>query len=307
MKPLIAAALLAACSPAVVDAPDAKAQTPAQSPAPSQAQILAAAPPAHWRTIDPARTLYMDLDRGRVIIELAPAFAPNHMENLKILVKERYFDGLSIIRAQDNYVVQWGDPEEGEDAKSMGSARKTLPGEFTRKTADGVVWTPIPDRDAYAQQVGFADGFPAARDPATGETWLVHCYGMVAVARENGADTGNAAQLYAINGHAPRHLDRNMTVIGRVIVGMDILSSLPRGTGSLGFYSMEGQRTPINRVRLASELPEAQRVPLQALRTDTDTFTRIVEARRNRKDDFFHVPAGGIDVCNVPLPLKPGV
>jgi peptidylprolyl isomerase len=282
-------------------APSAIAQQPSQS------QILAAAPASHWRKLDPERTLYMDLDRGRVIIELAPSFAPKHMENLKTLVRERYFDGLSIIRSQDNYVVQWGDPEEGEDAKSLGSAKPTVAAEFSRKDPAGIVWTPMPDRDAYARQVGFADGFPAARDPDTGETWLVHCYGMVAVARENGADTGNAAQLYAINGHAPRHLDRNMTVIGRVIAGMDILSSLPRGTGSLGFYSMAAQRTPIARVRFASELPEGQRIPLEGLRTDTDTFTRILESRRNRKDDFFHVPAGGIDVCNAPLPVKGGL
>jgi peptidylprolyl isomerase len=269
-------------------------------------QILAAAPKDHWRTVDPDRTLYMDFDRGRVIIELAPSFAPNHVENLKTLVKERYFDGLSIIRAQDNYVIQWGDPEEGEGAKPLGSAKATVPAEFTRKTTEGVVWTPLPDRDTYAEQVGMADGFPAARDPKTGETWLVHCYGTVAVARDTGADSGNGAQLYAVNGHAPRHLDRNMTVIGRVLVGMDILSSMPRGTGSLGFYTMEGQRTPIARVRFASELPEAQRIPLEALRTDTDTFARVTELRRNRTDDFFKVPAGGIDVCNVNVPLKGG-
>jgi len=278
-----------------------------QPPAPSPAQILAAAPKAHWRAVDPDRTLYMDLDRGRVIIELSPAFAPNHLENLKTLVKERYFDGLSIIRSQDNYVVQWGDPEEGEaEAKSIGSAKPALPAEFTRKSADGVVWTAIPDRDSYAEQVGVADGFPAARDPKTGETWLVHCYGTVAVARGTGADTGSGVQLYAVNGHAPRHLDRNMTVIGRVLVGMDILASLPRGSGAMGFYSMEGQRTPISRVRFASELPEAQRIPLEALRTDNETFSKLTELRRNRKDAFFQVPAGGIDVCNLNLPIKGG-
>lgn len=295
----------AAVSIAVLAGTAALAQQ--QPPAPNPAQILAAAPKSHWRTVDPERTLYMDLDRGRVIIELAPAFAPNHMENLKTLVKERYFDELSIIRSQDNYVVQWGDPQEGEnDAKPIGTAKAALPAEFSRKSADGVVWTPIPDRDTYAEQVGMADGFPAARDPKTGEIWLAHCYGAVGVARSTGADTGSGVQLYAVNGQAPRHLDRNMTVIGRVLVGMDILASLPRGTGAMGFYSMEGQRTPIARVRFASELPEAQRIPLEVLRTDNETFAQVTELRRNRKDAFFQVPAGGVDVCNLNLPMKGG-
>ncbi len=289
--PIVLAALIAA--------PAATAQ------APSAAQILAASPKSDWRELNPMNTLYMDLDRGRVIIELAPSFAPRHVDNLRRLVSDRYFDGLAILRSQDNYVVQWGDPNDEEPtARPLGGAASKLAPEFTRRDITGVVWTPIPDRDAYARQVGFADGFPAGRDPDSGETWLLHCYGMVAVARGNPADSGSGSQLYAINGHAPRHLDRNMTVVGRVVAGMDILASLPRGTGNLGFYSLPEQRTPINRVRFAAELPENQRIPMEALRTNTDTFARVTEARRNRKDDFFHVSAGGIDVCNVGLPIR---
>jgi peptidylprolyl isomerase len=85
---------------------------------------------------------------------------------------------------------------------------------------------------------------------------------------------------------------------------MERLSVLPRGTGPLGFYEQPGERVPIRRVRLAADLPAAERVGLEVLRTDTVTFAALVEARRNRRDDWYKVPAGYIDLCNVPLPVR---
>jgi peptidylprolyl isomerase len=282
----------------------ALAQPPAAKPkAPTTADVLAAAPKSDWRRLDPDRTLYMDLPAGRVIIELAPAFAPNHVANLRVFTRERYFDGLAVIRVQDNFVAQWGDPEEGEKAKSLGSAKAKLAPEFVRADLKGVTWTKLPDRDVYADEVGFADGFPVARDPRTGKAWLAHCYGSVAVARDNGEDTGNASQLYMAIGPA-RQLDRNLTVVGRVVQGMDLLSSLPRGKGNLGFYKEAKERTPIVKLRFASELPPAERVALEALRTDTKTFATVTDLKRNRKDAFYNTPTGHIDLCAVSLPVR---
>jgi peptidylprolyl isomerase len=253
-----------------------------------------------WRLLDPANTLYMDLETGRVVIELAPQFAPNHAANVKALVRAKYFDQQRINRVQDNFVTQWGDPNF---AGPLGEAKRTLPGEFTR-SAQGLPFVPLADPDTYAPQTGFVDGFPAARDSATGEAWAVHCYGMVGVGRDNAADSGGGTELYAVNGHAPRQLDRNITIVGRVVQGMDLLATLPRGKGSMGFYENPSQHTVIKTVRVAADLPEAERIPLEAMRTDSPEFAKSIEARRNRKDEWYKVPAGKIDVCNVPLTVR---
>jgi peptidylprolyl isomerase len=264
------------------------------------ADVLAATKPGDWRALDPERTLYLELPSGRVAIELAPEFAPRHVANLRTLVRQRFFDGLAIVRSHDNYVVQWGDPD---GRRSLGDAAKQLAAEFDR-TADGLPFTRLPDGDVYAPEVGWAGGFPVARDPATGRAWLAHCYAMVGVGREVGADTGNAAELYVVIGHAPRHLDRNVTLIGRVVHGIERLSALPRGTGPLGMYEDAAQRVPIASMRFAAELPANQRLDLEVLRTDTPAFDALVETRRNRLDAFFERPAGRVDLCNVPIVVR---
>jgi peptidylprolyl isomerase len=266
------------------------------------AELLAQSPASDWRALDPDNTLYMELPQGRVVIELAPHFAPASAANIRLLARARYYDGLAIVRAQDNYVVQWGDPDE-KNPKSLDEAKKTLAPEFTR-AAKGVDFVKLPDPDTYAPQTGFSAGFPAARDPRSGRAWLVHCYAMVGVGRDNAEDSGNGAELYAIIGNAPRLLDRNITVVGRVVQGIELLSPLKRGTGPLGFYEKAEERTPIREVRLASELPPEKRMPLEALRTDSKTFATLIQMRRFRKDDWYKVPAGHVDVCNVPLPVR---
>jgi peptidylprolyl isomerase len=264
------------------------------------AQVLEASAPSDWRALDPQHTLYLELASGRVIIELAPQFAPNHAANVEALARGKYFDGLWIVRSQDNYVVQWGDPD---DKKPVGAAHKTLAAEFERPLR-GLTITKLPDADSYASEVGFVDGFPVAADPGLGRAWLTHCYGMLGAGRDNDVDSGSGTELYVVNGQAPRHLDRNVTLLGRVVVGMPLLSVLPRGTGPLGFYEKAEERVPIKSVRVAADVPAADRTELEVLRTDTPTFLAYVEARRNRHEEWFKVPAGHIDVCNVPVPVR---
>jgi peptidylprolyl isomerase len=267
---------------------------------PTMDEVLAASEPSDWRPLDPENTLYLELPGGRVVMELAPDFAPRHVANTRALARERYFDGLAIVRVQDNYVVQWGDPE-GE--KPVGEAQKTLPAEFTRPAA-GLEFTLLSDPDAYAPQTGFVAGFPAARNKADGTAWLAHCYGMLGAGRDTDADSGGGTELYVVIGHAPRHLDRNVTLVGRVVQGMELLSSMPRGAGTMGFYEEPGQRVSIRQVRLAADVPPRERTALEVLRTDTQTFEALIESRRNRSDEWFKVQANRIDVCNVPLPVR---
>ena len=318
--PMLTVALLAAIASTGAADPgkDPKAATPAANAAPAtpaassdkprskaMADILKDSKAAEWRPLDPENTLYMELPSGRVVIELAPAFAPLHADNIRKLVRAKYFDGLAIIRAQDNYVVQWGDPEEDEKkAKPLGTAKAALDPEFSVPVSVATPFDPLPDGDVYAPQVGFGDGFPAARDAKGEQTWLTHCYGAVGVARGNDPQGGNGSGLYVIIGHAPRHLDRNVTVVGRVLQGMELLSTMPRGTGPLGFYEKPEQRTPVTAIRVAADVPVAERTPLEVLRTDSATFRAVTEARRNRRDDWTVNPAGHIELCNVQLPVR---
>ncbi|MGX9221167.1 peptidylprolyl isomerase [Massilia varians] len=295
---LAALALLAAGSAAAAPAKPEK-ELP---PKPSLADVVKASKPADWRALDPENTLYMDLPTGRVVIELAPGFAPATAANIRALVREKYFDDLFIIRSQDGFVVQWGDPDE-ENPKPF-KAAKTIKAEFTAPIKSAGSFTRLKDGDVYAPQVGHVEGFPAARDPGSGQTWLVHCPAMIGVARDTGSDTGNGSQLYVVTGHAPRHLDRNITVVGRVVHGMPLLSSQPRGTGAAGFYEKPEQRMPLKRVAMAADVPEAERSKLEVMRTDSATYQAVVEAQRNRGGPWTKVAAGKIDLCNAPIPVR---
>jgi cyclophilin family peptidyl-prolyl cis-trans isomerase len=268
---------------------------------PTVTDLLKASATSDWRDLDPDNTLYLNLEKGRVVIELAPDFAPLHVGNIKKLVREHYFDGLAIIRSQDNYVAQWGDPDE---AREIRTAAKTLPPEFSVAYDKQQEFTRLPDADGYAPEVGFAHGFPAARSPANRQQWLTHCYGMLGVGRDVDENSGSGAELYVVTGHAPRHLDRNISLAGRVVQGMEWLSTLPRGHGPLGFYEKPEQYVKINSVVVAADLPPEQRMALQVIRTDTPLFQAMIEAQRNRGGDWYKVAAGYIELCNVALPVR---
>ena len=298
---ILAILIAVAMSQSALAAPTPAPSAPAPAPAPSMADLLATSPAADWRAIDPENTVYMDLPSGRVVMELAPAFAPNHAANIRALIRQGYFDHAAIVRSQDNYVVQWSAPED----RPVGKASATLKAEFD-KPIGSEPFTPLPDPDTYAPLVGFSGGFPAARDPKTHRTWLVHCYGMVGAGRDEGADTGGGKELYAVIGQSPRNLDRNVTLVGRVIDGIERLSVLPRGTGDLGFYKTDAEKTPIIRVRLAADVPAAERTPFEALRTESQTFEALVQSRRYRKDSWYLYSPGKIGVCNTPLPVRVG-
>lgn len=266
------------------------------------ATVIARSQPADWRRLDPENTVYLKLASGTVIFELAPNFAPRHIANLKTLIASKYFDELAVIRVQDNYVVQWGDPNAGtEKAKPLGKAKVKIAGEYYRPAA-GLDLTPIESRDAYAPDVGFVGGFAAGNDGT--RAWLTHCYGALGAGRAMEPDSGNAAELYVVTGHAPRHLDRNVTLLGRALVGMELLSSLPRGTGTLGFYEDPADAVPIISIRLGSDLPPEQRSTIEVMRTDTELFSAYVYSRTHRKNEWFLDAAGNIDICNVGVPIR---
>jgi len=271
----------------------------------SSAELIAGAPDSAWRALDPENTVLMTLTQGQVLIELAPRFAPQHAANIRALARGGFYDGLAIVRVQDNFVTQWGDPNGDDEklAKPLGKAEAKIRAEFS-VPLKGLPLTKLPDVDGWAPVSGFVDGFPVAANPKTKQAWLAHCYGMVGAGRSDAPDSSTGAELYAVIGHAPRGLDLNITVVGRVLKGIELLSSLPRGGPNMGFYDKPEQRTTITRVQLLADMPVPDRPALQVLRTDSPTWTALLDARRNRGGWFVYNPKH-VDICSASVPTRP--
>ena len=277
---------------ALAAAPVAKPKTPSD--------VIAAAPKADWHAIAAEDLLVFELggDR-RVVMQLAPAFAPVHVANIRALARGGWWDGAKIYRVQDNYVVQWGNNESDKPLPKAVVAKP--PAEYHR-LRKGLSITPLGSPDAYAPAAGFSGGWPVAYDAGRGTANLAHCYAMVGVGRDLSPDTGTGGELYAVIGHAPRHLDRNIALVGRIVAGFEHMSSLPRGTEALGFYKDRASDVPIVRARLAADLPVAERPRFEYLAGPS--FAAYLHLRKNRRDDFYIRPAGGVDLCNVNVPVR---
>ena len=268
---------------------------------PTPTDIVNGAPAGAWRTIPADDLLVMELKSGgRVVLQLAPQFAPVHVANIRALARGNYWDGATIYRVQDAYVVQWGQNESDRGFPAGVTAKP--PAEYTRPLK-GLAVRPLGYADPYAPGAGFVSGWPVAYNARGNWANLAHCYGSVGVGRDLSPDTGTGGELYAAI--APlRHLDRNIAVVGRVIYGMANLSALPRGTEALGFYKDKAQYVPIASVRLASDMPAAERPAFEYLDTSSASFARYLRIRANRHDDFYIRPAGGVDLCNVTVPVR---
>ena len=245
---------------------------------PSPNAIVEAAPASDWVTIAPGDLLVMDLapdaegNPRRVIIQLMPEpFSQGWIRNIRKLAQAHWWDGTSINRVQDNYVVQWGDagydnPESGEtEQKALPEGLETVPeSEYSTQTLPNFPHFPLnPDKlsdkqvslvinamilagidlenfdldqekkkkdfpnslraqlsDRYSDVPSIIAGWPVAAETdektLIPKFWPVHCYGAVGVGRNYSPDTGSGAELYTVIGHAPRHLDRNIAVVGRI-------------------------------------------------------------------------------------------
>jgi peptidylprolyl isomerase len=287
--------LLACAAVALIGAaPPAKLLTPTD--------VVTAAPASAWRTIGPDDLMVIDLAKGgRVVVQLAPAFAPVHVANIQALARGNYWADATVYRVQDNYVAQWG-RNDSDKPWPAGVVAKP-PAEYTR-TLKGLKIKPLGFADPYAPGAGFADGWPISYSSKGGWADLAHCYGTVGVGRDLSPDTGTGGELYAIIGQPTRHMDRNIAIVGRVVDGIDQLSSLPRGTEALGFYKDKAQYVPIASVRLASQMPAGERPSYEYLDTNSAAFAQYLHVRANRHDQFYIRPAGGVDLCNVQVPVR---
>ncbi|WP_323763221.1 peptidylprolyl isomerase [Maricaulis sp.] len=256
-----------------------------------------------WRAVAAEDLLLIELADGLVAIELADWIAPNHADRMRQAARDGFFDGRSFYRVIDGFVAQGG---RGEDADSIDLPQyPTLAGEFTVAAA-AVTFTPMMDDDLYAPQVGHVDGFPAATNATLDEVWPIHCPGTVAMARDNDPDSGDV-EFYIVIGHGPRHLDRIMSVFGRVIDGMEHVQALHRGDPSVdsGVIADAGARDIIVSARIASDLPVPDRPAYEVMRTDGQAFHDAKDSRRNRTHDFFfETPPPVIEACHMPGPVR---
>lgn len=252
-----------------------------------------------WRLVEPGRTVYMMLDEGEVVIELNPRFAPKTVERFTELVQADFYRGLSFYRVIEGFVAQGGD----ESDVGVPPTQPTLDGEFDLRWDDELPWTPVQRNDLYRADTGYIDGFASAR--AEGRVWLTHCPGVVAMARAADPDSART-DFYIVIGQAPRYLDRNLTVFGRVIHGMDVVQRIRRGPTEMnGIIESDLARSRILRMHMAPDLPAEERDAFYVMDTNSPGFRAYLEQRRERDDDFFlHTPPPVLDVCQVPVATR---
>lgn len=267
-----------------------------------------------WNTLDPENTVYLQLQEGTVVIELNPAFAPKTVKRFKELLEEQFYRGMSFYRVIDGFVAQGGDESDIDGSELAQTLKAEFEISWPLKPKDKeaakdwlpMSWTPVQTDDMFAPYTGFIDGFPAARDEKkAGKAWLTHCPGSIAMARNDGPDTGST-DFYIVIGQAPRYLDRNLTIFGRVVWGMDVVQRIKRGpTLKNGIIEGDLDRTWIKRMRLASSLEESERLDVWLADTNSKGFKNMLNERRNRKNKFFHhKPPKVLDICQVPVPAR---
>jgi peptidylprolyl isomerase len=254
-----------------------------------------------YRTIDNDNILIFELETGRVTFELANFFAPNHVKRIKNLVREGFYDGLPLYRVIENFVVQGGD----SSGKKPTKFRSEMHNEFTRSITKDTHFTLVQQPDLLAEQTGFIDGFAVGRSVTDNKEWLIHCPGTINLAR--GIDPNSGTTDFAIMyGQATRHLDRNMSVFGRIIDGWDSfyrVNRAPIETG--GVFGDESKATKIIKASILKDLPESQSTKYEIENTNTPSFKSKIQQRKKLTNAFFHYKGNGnLDICYIRRDLK---
>lgn len=254
---------------------------------------------ADWRSIPDDEILLLRLAGGReVVIRLAAALVPEHVTNIRKLARAGWWNGASVYRVQENWVTQWGDATDRKPLPP--GVRERVPPEFEITSFAPAQRMARPGPHAAVSGIT-ADGWPVAGDGA-GRAWLVHCYGMVGVARGADPTSGSGAELFTPIGQSARRLDRNYAVIGRVVEGMAELSGLPRSDAPMGFYASAAERVPIVEAVLASDLPAATRPRFAYRAADNPRFAAALRLKETPPPPM--IGSGAIDVCEMPLEVR---
>ena len=291
--------LLAACQSTPTKKPEFSSQDALTTPT----SVVANATAEEWRLLDVENTLYLKLNSGMVVIEMLPDLAPIHVNNTKALIRQGVFDGTNFYRVLDGFVAQGGPMFESPAAmKPLSYGQYSIAEELTFSGALDDQYTEYDQFDGYADETGFIKGFAAGRDLVTEETWLLHCYGALGMGRDNDLDSGGT-ELYIVNGPAQRYLDRNVTVFGRVIAGMEHIQALKRSANISGSIDLTGQNI-IESIQVAADLPSSSVLAIEVMDTNSLSFKQLLKSRKNRSGEWFVHQHDYMDACGVPIPVR---
>ena len=257
-----------------------------------------APPTAEWRTPDAADLLVIDTTRGRILVEMAPEIAPAHVERIKLLAGRGFYDGLAWHRVIDWFMAQTGDPLGTGDGQSW---YPDLKAEFTFRRGPGSAFAGV--AEPAGAVVGFMGALPVQTQPDAlmpGTTdgkvhgWGLYCSGVAGMARDEPNDSANS-QFFLMRQAYPS-LDKRYTVWGRVISGLSVVRALKASPNPDGIVSEPDRMT---RVRVAADLPQAERPAIRVMDTRSPAFRALIDqARQARGADF--------SACDVEVPVEEG-
>jgi len=252
-----------------------------------------------WRTLDPNNTVLMQLSHGEVVIELAPEFSPKHVAQFKALIKQGVYDNQPFYRVIDGFVAQGGPEASNEET----APTLALEGEW--KTESNFTFTPVQENDLFAPVTGFKDGFAIGYDPQQKSAWLLHCPGVLAMARGNEPDSGSSHFYFTI-GQATRYLDRIMSIFGRVVYGMEHVHAIQRTQVIDGDTPVKPEDfVRITSMRIMADVPQAEQIKLDIEQTKGPSFEQYLSERRHRTHPFFFKPPPPVlDICQVPVKVR---
>ncbi|MCX7545953.1 peptidylprolyl isomerase [Marinicella gelatinilytica] len=271
-------------------------------------EVVEQSPDSDWRPVSADNMLVMTVslagEERTVVFELLPDLASGHVANTQALVKQGIFDNTRFYRVIDGFVAQGGPMfDDDSDLPELTEGRLSIPAELTSSIDLGEQYLAFDGDDGFADETGFYKGFAVGRDISEQKSWLLHCYGVLAAGRANDPDTGGT-ELYIVNGPAQRYLDRNTTVFGRVLEGMDAIQALKRTQDLSGAVELKIDENVIKQIVVASQLPPGQRPQLEVMRTDSVSFKQLLAARKNRNEDWFLYQHNYIDACGVAIPVR---
>lgn len=247
---------------------------------------------AEWRSLDPANTLVIETTKGRLVVEMRPDFAPLAVERVKLLAKEGVYDGLQFHRVVQDFVDQTGNPNNKDGGVS---SHPDLKPEFTFRLKPGappaVVRTSSDGIEGFvgATPYGAMSDIEAARTPdLPRRAWGAYCPGVAGMGRQAAETTANS-EIFFMRQSA-RRLDRDYTVWGRVVVGLDVVRAMTVG---------EPPANPDKMIRviLAADLPAAERPKVQVMDETSPAFAALVAKTRKAKGADF-------TVCDVEIPTR---
>lgn len=283
----LGAALAAACH----------AQAPEETNV-TESEIASAVAP-DWRDVAPENLILIETANGDIVIELNPDFAPGHAGQFRDLVRGDVYNGARFYRVIEAFVAQGGLQEDEVIAQYP-----TLTNENDRALSDAA-FVPLGNADLFAPIVGHMDGFAVGRSESLQREWLLHCPGALAMARDTDPDSGSTEFYIVLD--AQRYLDRNLTIFGRVIDGMQYVQKLKRGDRAIenGVIQAPDEGDEILSMTVAADMDAAIRPQYQVQAMPSPAFEAAKTEKRVREEAFFYrKPPEILDICGFEVPTR---